>query len=81
MHPEEIKASIRMKGTTPAAIADKLNVSRSMVSHVIAGTARSARVAARIAEITGIATLTLWPRKLANPTMRRANISRPTSAP
>lgn len=80
MHPEEIKASIRMKGTTPAAIADELNVSRSMASHVIAGTAKSARIAAQIAEITGLAALTLWPPELAKPSLRRPNISRSDSA-
>ena len=79
MHPEEIKAAIRMKGTTPAAIADELDVSRSMVSLVIGGTARSARIAARIAQITGLTVTTLWPTQPAKPTLRRPNISRPGS--
>lgn len=81
MHPEEIKASIRMNGTTPAAIADELQISRSMVSHVIAGTAKSARIAARIAEITGVPVVTLWPPTPAKPTLRRPNVSRRGPAP
>lgn len=81
MHPEEIKASIRMRGTTPAAIADELNVSRSMVSHVIAGTARSARIADRIAQITGVSVAALWPPTPAKPTLRRPNVSRRGPAP
>ncbi|MGI4778326.1 MAG: helix-turn-helix domain-containing protein [Janthinobacterium lividum] len=80
MHPEEIKAAIRMKGTTPSAIADELNVSRSMVSLVICGTAKSARIADRIAQITGLTVTTLWPPQPAKPTLRRPNVSRPGSS-
>lgn len=79
MHPEEIKAAIRMKGTTPAAIADELDVSRSMVSLVIGGTARSARIADRIAQITGLTVPILWPTQPVKPTLRRQNSSRPGS--
>ncbi len=61
MHPEEIKAAIRMKGTTPTAIAEELRVSRSMVSHVINGNAKSARIQARIAQIIGKTTAAIWP--------------------
>lgn len=81
MHPEEIKASIRMRGTTPAAIADELGVSRSMISHVIAGTAKSARIADRISQITGVPIVTLWPTTPAKPTLRRPNVSRRGPAP
>ena len=80
MHPEEIKSAIRMRGITPAAIADELHVSRSMVSLVIAGTAKSARIADRIAEITGLTVTTLWPPQPAKPTLRRPNVSRPGSS-
>lgn len=81
MHPEEIKAAIRMTGTTPAAVADELGVSRSMISHVIAGTAKSARIADRIAQITGVPVVTLWPPTQAKPTLRRPNASRRGPAP
>ena len=68
MHPEEIKAAIRMKGTTPTAIAEEHGVSRSMVSHVINGNAKSARIQERIAQIIGKPINAIWPAK---PTLRR----------
>lgn len=63
MHPEEIKAAIRMTGTTPAYIADGIGVSRTCVSHVIHSRGISAKVAKRIAEVTGIPVARLWPGK------------------
>lgn len=63
MHPEQIKAAIRMKGTTPSAIADDLGISRTTVSHVIRGNGVSERVAKRIAEVTGLSVNELWPGK------------------
>lgn len=77
MHPEQIKALIRMQGTTPAAIADELQVSRSMVSLVVNGTAKSARIAEKIAAITGVAVIELWPPTPAKPTLRRPSVPRP----
>jgi lambda repressor-like predicted transcriptional regulator len=74
MHPEQIKAAIRMKGTTPAAIADALQLSRSTVSHVISGRGTSARVKDHIAKVTGLAVATLWPG--ATPKMRRPKVAR-----
>lgn len=69
MHPEQIKAAVRMKGTTPSAIADELGVSRSMVSHVINGVAKSARIAERIAAIVGKPVSEIWPET--KPVLRR----------
>lgn len=63
MHPEQIKAAMRMAGTTHAGLADELNISPSTVSQVVNGTCTSARVQARIAELTGLAVSTLWPPK------------------
>ncbi|MBP6897385.1 MAG: helix-turn-helix domain-containing protein [Pseudacidovorax sp.] len=63
MHPEEIKAALRMKGYTLAALADDLGMSRSVVSHVVAGRAQSARVAQRIAQILGKPVVAIWPPK------------------
>ncbi|GKT20034.1 helix-turn-helix domain-containing protein [Acidovorax sp. SUPP2522] len=71
MHPEEIKAAIRMKGTTPTALADELKVSRSMVSHVINGKAKSARIATRIVQVIGLPADKIWPTKAAAPKLRR----------
>ncbi len=63
MHPEEIKAAMRMKGITPTALADELGVANSSVSQVISGRATSARIAARIAQIVGKPVGTIWPPK------------------
>ncbi|GKS97004.1 helix-turn-helix domain-containing protein [Acidovorax sp. SUPP2825] len=71
MHPEEIKAAIRMKGTTPTALAEELKVSRSMVSHVINGKAKSARIATRIVQVIGLPADKIWPTKAAGPKLRR----------
>lgn len=64
MHPEQIKAAIRMQGTTPTAIADELGVSRSMVSHVINGKAKSERIAKRIAAVIGGTVESIWPNQV-----------------
>ena len=61
MHPELIKALIRIGGTTPAALAEELGVCRMMVSHVIHGRGVSVRVAERISIATGKSVAELWP--------------------
>lgn len=66
MHPELIKAEIRMKGTTPTDVARGLGVTHTCVAHVIAGRGISERVAQRIAQVTGIPIATLWPGKYPN---------------
>lgn len=76
MHPEEIKAALRIKGVTLAALADTLQVSRSMVSHVINGNAKSDRIAQRIAQILGKPAATIWPARN-KPSLRR---SKPAAA-
>jgi lambda repressor-like predicted transcriptional regulator len=63
MHPEQIKAAIRMKGTTPSAIADAMGLSRTAVTHVIRGVGVSLPVAQRISEVTGVPIALLWPGK------------------
>lgn len=63
MHPEQIKAHIRMAGTTPAVIAEELGLARSTVSQVISGRGVSARVQRRISEVTGLAIDVMWPQK------------------
>lgn len=69
MHPEEIKAAIRMKGTTPSAVADELGISRTTVSQVIHGRGVSDRVATRISQVLGIPKASIWPD--AKPTLMR----------
>lgn len=61
MHPEQIKAEIRMKDTTPAAIADALGLSRMTVSNVIHARITSRRVANKISELIGKPVSQLWP--------------------
>lgn len=63
MHPEQIKAAIRMKGYTAAVVAEHMEVSRSTVAQVISGRATSARIKEYIAQITGLSVETLWPPK------------------
>lgn len=74
MHPEQIKAAIRMTGTTPAQIADDLQLCRTTVSQVINGRGTSKRVMARIAEITSLPVETLWPPKPAS-VLRRPKVA------
>lgn len=61
MHPEEIKSAMRMKGTTPAALADELQVTKTSISLVISGRSTSARIAKRISEIIGKQVDVIWP--------------------
>lgn len=62
-HPEQIKANLRMKGTTPSALAQSLKCSRMMVSNVIHGRAVSRRVANAIGKLLGHRADQLWPGK------------------
>ncbi|WP_423458016.1 helix-turn-helix domain-containing protein [Ottowia sp. VDI28] len=61
MHPEQIKAEIRMRGTTPAAIADSLHLSRQTVSNVIHSRVTSRKVANAISAIIGKPVGRIWP--------------------
>lgn len=61
MHPEQIKAEIRMRGTTPAAIADSLQLSRMTVSNVIHNRSKSHRVASAISKLIKKPLNQLWP--------------------
>lgn len=65
MHPEEIKAAMRIAGTTPAMLADELEVAPSSVSQVIAGLIRSKRIQLRISQIIGKPVDVIWPKKTA----------------
>ncbi|MCA0175192.1 MAG: helix-turn-helix domain-containing protein [Proteobacteria bacterium] len=60
MHPEQIKAAIRMAGTTQARIADDLGVSHMAVSHVIHSRSESARVKHAIAATIGRSVDQIW---------------------
>jgi len=71
MHAEEIKAAIRMSGTTPAVIADELQVSKTTVSTVIHGRCVSNRVMQRIADVIGKPVEKIWPKKEQLPQVNR----------
>jgi lambda repressor-like predicted transcriptional regulator len=70
MHPEQIKAVIRMKGVTPAVLAEQLEVAKSTMSQVISGRIVSARIRERIAQVTGLPVEVLWP-PTGKPVLRR----------
>lgn len=78
MHAEQIKAAIRMKGTTPSAIADELGLSRSTVSQVINGRGISARVSQKISEVVGLPIAEIWtqqpPSLLRRPSAKRSAV-------
>lgn len=61
MHPEHIKAEIRIHGSSPAKIARDAGISDMAVSYVIHGHRKSANVASRICEITGLDPDVVWP--------------------
>lgn len=71
MHPEQIKAAMRMKGVSPTALADEMGVANSTVSQVISGRSVSARIRGRIAAITGYSVDALWPPADRRPMLRR----------
>jgi Ner family transcriptional regulator len=61
MHPEDIKAALRKRGTTMAKIARSLNVSQTTVHNVVHGACTSDRVARAIADVVGQDRADLWP--------------------
>ena len=64
MHPEEIKAAMRMAGTTPAMLCDELGVAASSVSQTISGHIKSKRIQSRIAQIIGKPVEVIWPNQV-----------------
>lgn len=71
MHPAHITATIRELGFSQASIAEVLDVSRSSVTQVISGHAKSRRIAQAIAQITGKSLEELWPGKYASKARRK----------
>jgi len=61
MHPEQIKAQMRMSGWTQAMLADDMGVSVSAVYQAITGMGRSSRIQQRISEILGQPVQAIWP--------------------
>lgn len=61
MEPHVIKAQLLLARRPPQAIADDLDVSRSVVSHVIHGRKTSLRVASEIAKAINSKPAAIWP--------------------
>jgi Ner family transcriptional regulator len=63
MNHERIKYQLKLKGSSLAAIALELKISRSVVSRVSAGKTKSARVQEAIANKLGCSAAKIWPKK------------------
>lgn len=69
MHPADINAALRKAGSSQAQIArwfgqtGQKPVSAGAVSIIVNGRMKSARIARRISEVTGIPVARLWPGK------------------
>jgi lambda repressor-like predicted transcriptional regulator len=86
MHPEQIKAEIRMKGATPSSLADGMDRSRMLISNVIHGRVVSRPVAKHISAFLGKSLNDLWPGKYGkeghakpSPLRRASNQSNPSN--
>ena len=79
MHPEEIKAALRMKGVTLGALADELGISRSTVCLIVRGKGTSGRVQNAVANLVGKPVSAIWPPKPSTG-LRRAKTSKTSQA-
>jgi lambda repressor-like predicted transcriptional regulator len=64
MHPEVIKAKMRMSGVSPAMLADRIGVSASSVSQTIAGKIKSPRIQKAVADLIGETINAIWPNQI-----------------
>ncbi|HBF39979.1 MAG TPA: transcriptional regulator [Firmicutes bacterium] len=60
--PLEIKAAIILKGVSQTSIAKELGIAKSLVSMVIHGTEKNAKVRKAIAKIMGQPVKKIWPK-------------------
>lgn len=72
MHPELIKAELKMRGTNPTDIARALDVTQTAVYLVIHGSATSERIAREVAGRIGVGVDQLWPGKYQIPVASQA---------
>ena len=61
MHPELIKAHMRMRGVTPAMLAERLGKSRSCITQVIAARTKTPEIQQAIAEVLELPVSEIWP--------------------
>ncbi len=64
MHPEQIKAALRMKGFTQAMLADELEVARTTIGQTISGRVKSERIQNRICAVLGMSIKEIWPDQI-----------------
>ena len=67
----DLLAGHELQGLAPTALADEMGVSNGTMSQVISGRSVSARIRARIAQITGYPVEAMWPPSNRRPTLRR----------
>ncbi|MEM6839671.1 MAG: helix-turn-helix domain-containing protein [Cyanobacteria bacterium P01_C01_bin.120] len=65
MHPEDIKATLRKRGTSFAQIARDLSVDRSTVTNAVKGVHRSRRIEKAVAEALGKELREVFPSRYA----------------
>lgn len=65
MHPEDIKAALRKRGSSQSRVARDLGVAQTSVHNVIHGACKSDRIAKAIADIVGVDRADLWPGRYA----------------
>jgi lambda repressor-like predicted transcriptional regulator len=61
VHPADIHASLKKAGATQMSVARGLGITHGAVYLVMQGATKSARIARRISEVTGIPVAQLWP--------------------
>lgn len=83
MHPELIKAHLRIAGSSPAKVARAMKVTPGAITLVMRGHTKSTRIARRICEITGLDPAKVWPGKYpefeVNPIRRSASAKQPAA--
>ena len=65
MTRQEIKAALILKGISMAEIARKFKVQPTVVSQIVAGRSRSARIQKHMAKLLGKKVKEIWPDGLA----------------
>lgn len=61
MHPADITAALKKRGSSQAIVARRLKITKTSVYQVVHGHQASRRVSRAISEITGIPISQLWP--------------------
>ncbi|NJM00315.1 MAG: transcriptional regulator [Synechococcaceae cyanobacterium SM2_3_2] len=63
MHREEIKAQLRLIGSSLASVARELGVKKQTVNTVVVGKGRSKRIEMAIAQKLGLTVEEVWPER------------------